>query len=108
MMVPDKGDLIFLNFSPQTGHEQKGYRPAIVLSPKLFNNGTFVIVCPITSQIKGYPFEVKLPEGLEIHGAILTDQLRSLDWRSRNIKVVCKAPEEIVQECLDKISTYLS
>lgn len=103
----DKGDLVFLNFSPQSGHEQAGNRPAIILSPNTFNNGNFVIACPITSKEKGYPFEVKLPDGLKVSGVILADQFRSLDWRSRNLKKIDKAPDETVNECLDLISIIL-
>jgi mRNA interferase MazF len=102
MNIPEKGDLVYLNFNPQAGH-----RPAIVLSPKLFNSGKFAVVCPITNREKGYPFEVKIPDGNQITGVILTDQIRSLDWRSRNLKIVGNAPEDIVQECLDKISTFI-
>ena len=107
MSIPDKGDLVYLNFSPQSGHEQAGYRPALVLSPKLFNQDTFVVVCPITSQEKGYPFEVKIPNGLDVNGVILTDQPRSLDWRSRGLKIVDKAPSATVEECMGLISTFL-
>lgn len=105
--IPDKGDIVYLNFSPQSGHEQAGHRPAIVLSPKAFNAGNFIAVCPITSKIKEYPFEVLIPSGLKVKGAILTDQLRTMDWRSRQLKFICKAPNQIVQECMNHISLYL-
>jgi len=105
--IPEKGDLVYLNFSPQSGHEQAGRRPAIILSPSLFNKGKFVIACPITTIEKGYPFEIKIPDGLKIHGVILVDQVRSLDWRSRGLTIVDHAPEETVQECLDLISIIL-
>lgn len=109
MTAPGRGDLVFISFSPQSGHEQAGNRPAIVLSPKSFNQATgFAVFCPITSKQKGYPFEVKLPDDLLIHGVILTDQVKSLDWKSRNIKIVGQAPNESVQDCLDLISTFLS
>lgn len=107
MGIPDKGDLVYLNFSPQSGHEQAGHRPALVLSPKLFNQAAFLVACPITSKEKGHPFEVKVPDGLNVSGVILTDQLRSLDWRSRKLKIVDKAPAETVEECMDLISTFL-
>lgn len=106
-LIPEKGDLVYLNFSPQSGHEQAGHRPAIVLSPKVFNAGRFLVACPITSKTKGYPFEVKIPTGLKIQGVILTDQLRSLDWRSRELKFICQAPNQTVQDCLDKITTFI-
>jgi mRNA interferase MazF len=105
----DRGDLVYLDFNPQAGHEQAGTRPAIVLSPELFNNATgFAVVCPITRQQKGYPFEVELPDSLPVDGVVLVDQVRSLDWRARRFKKVGQAPEEIVQDCLDYISTFLS
>ncbi|WLR42042.1 type II toxin-antitoxin system PemK/MazF family toxin [Bacillus carboniphilus] len=121
-IVPERGDLIVLNFNPQAGHEQAGRRNAIVLSPKEFNEATgFIVVCPITNQKKGYPFEVNLPnggipfeEGFPITGVILTDQIKSLDWRVRNLKVLKKFnPEneiivDIIDECLAKIATYLT
>lgn len=124
-LVPERGDLIVLNFNPQTGHEQAGRRNAIVLSPKVFNQATgFIVVCPITSKKKGYPFEVALPdEGISlddafpITGVILTDQIKSLDWTVRDLKVLKKYNQEdaqieiidaIIDECLAKISTYLT
>ncbi|WP_339062348.1 type II toxin-antitoxin system PemK/MazF family toxin [Tepidibacillus marianensis] len=109
MDVPERGDLVFLNFNPQSGHEQAGARPGIVLSPKAFNlAASFAVICPITSKRKGYPFEVPLPTGLAIHGVILTDQVKSLDWSARELKVVGKVPSHIVEDCLDLISTFLS
>lgn len=109
MYVPDRGDLVYVSFNPQAGHEQAGSRPAIVLSPKVFNAATkFAVVCPITSKVKGYPFEVKLPIGLPIEGVILTDQVKSLDWRARQCEIKGKAPQEIVANCLDLIHTFLS
>lgn len=121
--TPGRGDLIVLNFNPQAGHEQAGRRNAIVLSPKRFNELTgFLVVCPITNQKKGYPFEVALPEegiplthdGYPVTGVILTDQIKSLDWKARNLKILKKFdPEdgqfyEILDECLAKIQTYLT
>ncbi|MCH1626446.1 endoribonuclease MazF [Fredinandcohnia quinoae] len=108
MLVPDRGDLVYLNFNPQAGHEQAGTRPAIVLSPKSFNEVTgFSIVCPITRQQKGYPFEVALPNGLGIEGVILTDQVKSLDWRARNFSIKGQVPKDIVEDCLNLIHTFL-
>lgn len=97
--IPEKGDIVFMNFNPQFGHEQAGHRPAIILSPQIFNKGTFLFACPITKQEKGYPFEVKLPNNLSVQGVILTDQLRSLDWRPRKLTFKCKAPIETLEEC---------
>ena len=124
--VPQRGDLIVLNFNPQAGHEQAGRRNAIVLSPKQFNEMTgFVVVCPITNQKKGYPFEVELPEeglsleggGFPITGVILADQVKSLDWSARNLRILKRYNsedeqidiiDEIIDECLAKIETYLT
>ncbi|MET3506956.1 type II toxin-antitoxin system PemK/MazF family toxin [Halalkalibacter oceani] len=108
MSTPDRGDLVYVNFNPQSGHGQAGTRPAIVLSPKPFNEVTgFAVVCPITRQQKGYPFEVALPGELAIEGVILTDQVKSLDWRARGFTMKEKAPEKIVQNCLKLIHTFL-
>lgn len=107
-MCADRGDLVWINFNPQAGHEQAGRRSAIVLSPKAFNETTgFVSVCPITHTVRGWGFEVLLPEGLVFDGVILTDQIKNLDWRARRIVVVGKAPDEVVDECLNKIRTFL-
>lgn len=108
MSAPERGDLVYVNFTPQSGHEQAGTRPGIVLSPKAFNQVTgFAVVCPITRQQKGYPFEVALPSGLAIEGVILTDQVKSLDWRARRFQVKGQAASEVVTECLDLIHTFL-
>lgn len=107
-IVPDKGDLVYLNFNLQTGSEQAGHRPAIVLSPKLFNSWKFAIVCPITNQIKGYPFEVPIPEGLAISGVILTDQVRSIDWRARGLFIRDHVSDTITNKCLQLINTFLN
>ena len=107
--VADRGHLVYLNVNPQAGHEQTGSRPAIVISPESFNRITgFAVVCPITSVSKDYPFEVALPDGLAIHGVILTDQIKSLDWNARRLKVVDEAPAETVQDCLEKIHTFIT
>jgi len=92
--IPDRGDLVWLDFTPQAGHEQRGKRPALVLSPKIYNEkSSLCIVLPITSKIKGYPFEVSLPKGLEIEGVILSDQIKNLDYRAREIAFVSKLPD---------------
>ncbi|WP_419875549.1 type II toxin-antitoxin system PemK/MazF family toxin [Candidatus Pristimantibacillus sp. PTI5] len=89
MIIPARGDLVWLDFDPQAGREQAGRRPALVLSETEFNDLTgFAVVCPITNQAKDYAFEVLLPEGLPFTGVVLTDQLKSLDVRKRKIKVV--------------------
>jgi mRNA interferase MazF len=106
--VPRRGDVVWVNLYPQSGHEQTGRRPALVLSPENYNRKTdLAIMCPITSQVKGYPFEVLLPEGLPVTGAVLSDQVKSLDWRARKAELVCTLPDETVTEVLDKLGTLL-
>lgn len=107
--VPSRGDLVWLSFAPQAGSEQAGRRPAIVLSPGSYNGKVgLAVVCPITNQKKGYPFEVALPTHLPITGVILADQVKSLDWRSRNVQFAAQAPEAVVTEVLQKLATLLS
>lgn len=104
-----RGNFVYVDFNRQAEHEQSGHRPAIVLSPKNFNDVTgFAVVCPITKHIKGYPFEVSLPDDSIFHGCILTDQVKSLDWRTRKFKGKGQAPVDVVSECLDKIKTFLT
>lgn len=106
--VPDRGDAVWLNFNPQTGHEQAGMRPALVLSPAAYNRKVgLAIFCPITTQIKGYPFEVVIPEGLKISGAILSDQIKSLDWKMRNTKFIVRVPRSLVDEVSKKLRTLI-
>ena len=91
--VPDRGDAVWITLDPQAGHEQAGRRPAVVLSPAAYNGKVgLAILCPVTTQIKGYPFEVVLPAGLTVTGAILSDQVKSLDWRARNATFICALP----------------
>ncbi|MBI4370781.1 MAG: endoribonuclease MazF [Elusimicrobia bacterium] len=110
--APDRGDIVWLEFNPQSGHEQAGHRPALVLSPKSYNKKVgLALVCPITSQIKGYPFEVPAPAGaggLKMAGVVLSDQVKSLDWRARRARVAGKASVETVAEVLSKLSTLLA
>jgi mRNA interferase MazF len=106
--IPQRGDLIWINMQPQAGHEQSGRRPAIVLSPKIYNEKVgLAILCPITSQRKEYPFEVALPDGLKIAGVILSDQVKSLDWNVRNAEFCGRVPGYITEEVLMKINTLL-
>ncbi len=105
---PDRGDIVWLQFNFQAGHEQSGHRPALVVSPKSYNQKAgLALFCPITSQIKGYPFEVVLARGGKLHGAILSDQIKSLDWRVRKAQRVSKAPNEVIAEVLAKIHTLI-
>jgi mRNA interferase MazF len=98
--VPDRGDVVWLEFSPQAGHEQAGRRPAVVVSPAGYNAKVgLALFCPITSQTKGYPFEVELPSDLHVSGVALADQLKSLDWRARKAKRFDKLPSKTTNEC---------
>jgi mRNA interferase MazF len=100
---------VWITLNPQAGHEQAGRRPAVVLSPETYNSKVGrAILCPITSQIKGYPFEVLLPVGLPVAGAILSDQVKSLDWRARNAELICTLPSKTISEVLEKLGTLLS
>jgi mRNA interferase MazF len=106
--IPKRGDVIRINFNPQAGHEQAGRRPALVLSPASYNGKVgLVILCPITNQVKGYPFEVAIPVGLPISGVVLADQVKSLDWRVRNAEFICPLPTVNVKQVLDKLRTLL-
>lgn len=105
--IPERGDLVWLNFTPQSGHEQMGKRPAIVLSLKEYNSKTgLAIFCPVTSREKGYPFEVKIVNK-KISGVILSDQVKNLDWNARNIEFICKAAVSEVDEVLTKLKLLL-
>lgn len=107
--MPERGDIVWLSFNPQAGHEQAGRRPALVLSPLEYNKKVgLAIFCPVTAQVKGYPFEVLIPEGLKISGAILTDQVKSLDWKIRKIEFICRLPEEVAIRALKRLNTLLS
>jgi len=105
--VPDEGDIVWLNFTPQSGHEQAGRRPAVVLSPKAYNQRTGLLVCvPITNQIKGYPFEVVLT-GSGATGTALADQVKNLDWKSRQAERKGKATAAELLEIKAKLKTLL-
>ena len=107
--VPQCGDMVWITLNPQAGHEQAGRRPAAVLSAQSYNGKTgLAILCPVTNQVKGYPFEVLIPAGLPVAGAILSDQVKSLDWRARNAELVCTLPTETISEVLQKLVTLLS
>ena len=107
--VPDRGDAVWIMLNRQAGHEQAGRRPALVLSPAAYNGKVgLAILCPITNQIKGYPFEVILPSGLAVTGAILSDQVKSLDWRARNASLICILPPATITEVLQKLTTLIS
>ena len=106
--VPERGDLVWISFTPQVGHEQAGRRPAVILSPAAYNGKVgLAIVCPITNQSKGYPFEVAIPAETGITGVILCDQVRSVDWRGRRAEYAGKLPSENLSEALKKLNTLL-
>ena len=107
--VPERGDIVKMSFDPQSGHEQAGWRPALVVSPALYNRASsLALLCPITSRAKGYPFEVALPDGLAVSGVILTDQIRSLDWRARRAKLVDRAPMPVVRDVLARLEPLVT
>ncbi len=106
--VPERGDIVWINLNPQAGHEQTGKRPALVISPLKYNRVLgLAIFCPITSKVKGYPFEVEIPDGIKIKGAILSDQIKSLDWKVRDVKYICKLNQEMTEIVLDKLNTLI-
>jgi mRNA interferase MazF len=107
--LPDRGDLVWLDFSPQAGKEQAGRRPGYVISRAIYTaKSGLVIVCPITNQAKGYPFEVPLPSGAGVSGVILVDHLRSADWSARNGKRIASAPASVWQAVSAKLSALTS
>ncbi len=106
--VPERGDVIWIDFDPQAGHEQAGRRPALVLSPASYNRvAGLAIICPITNKTKGYPFEVAIPDGLQVTGVILADQARNLDWRARKASPITMLPLQITNNVLSKLHTLL-
>lgn len=107
--VPERGDLVWTTFTPQAGHEQAGRRPAVVLSPAAYNGKVgLALMCPVTSQVKGYPFEVAVPPGLPVSGVVLSDQVKSLDWRARHTERICVLPQPTVTEILQKLAALLA
>ena len=105
--VPERGDIVWLNFNPQSGHEQRGKRPAVVISPKAYNEKTGLgLFCPITSSIKNYPFEVSV-KSKKISGVVLSDQIKSLDWAAREIEFIAKTTAGKIGEITEKIGLLL-
>jgi mRNA interferase MazF len=106
--TPQRGDIVWLSFSPQAGHEQAGRRPGLVLSPSKYNGKVgLMLACPITSRAKGYPFEVELPAGAGVSGVILSDQLRSLDWRERRAEYAGKVDVGVLDDVRSKLDAVL-
>jgi mRNA interferase MazF len=109
VQAPDRGDLVWISLDPQAGHEQAGRRPAMVLSPSGYNEKTgLALCCPVTSRVKGYPFEVALPDDLSIRGVVLADQVKSLDWKIRRAEIAAAAPRPVVDEVLAKLGALLA
>ena len=102
--VPDRGDLVWLEFTPQAGSEQRRRRPALVLSPKSYNGKVgLALFCPLTSKVKGYPFEVELPDGYAVSGVILSDQVKSLDWRSRKARLIDRVSPDVIAMVIARV-----
>lgn len=107
--VPECGDVVWITLNPQAGREEAGRRPAVVVSPQSYNGKVgLAIFCPVTGQIKGYPFEVLIPARLPVTGAILSDQVKSLDWRARKAELICALPARTISEVLEKLATLLT
>ena len=107
--IPERGDIVWLSFDPQAGHEQAGRRPAVILSPSLYNRSSgLAVVVPITSHAKGYPFEVQIPSGARVSGVILADHLKSLDWQARRAEKISVLQEEALQETLRKTALLIT
>ena len=105
---PKRGDIVWLTFTPQAGHEQAGHRPALILSPESYNKKVgLALVCPITAQVKGYPFEVPIPTGLAVSGVVLADQVKSLDWKARRARFCCTVPAVTISEVLRKLAPLI-
>ena len=106
--LPDRGDIVWLEFSPQAGHEQAGRRPALVVSRRIYNDRSSVaLFCPVTSRVRGHSFEVALPGNGPVTGVVLADQIRSLDWRARRARFAGRAPRPVVAEVLAKVRALL-
>ena len=107
--APDRGDIVWVDFDPQAGHEQAGRRPALIVSPRSYNQKVgLVLLCPITTHRKGYPFEVPLPNGLKVAGVVLADQIKSMDWRARRSEFCCRAPAVTVLDVIGKAQSLLA
>ena len=107
--VPERGDVIWLDFQPQAGHEQGGRRPAVVLSPRAYNGKVgLALLCPITRQAKGYPFEVKLPAGIEVTGVVLADNVKNLDWQARRAEFIYRLPAQVIEDIIAKLAVLIS
>ena len=107
--VPERGDVVWITLDPQAGHEQAGRRPALVLSPSAYNGRVgLALLCPITNQSKGYPFEVSIPDGSVVTGVVGADQIKSLDWRARKATLIGAVPEDVVARVLERLQALLT
>jgi mRNA interferase MazF len=107
--IPDRGDAVWITLDPRAGHEQAGRRPALVLSPAAYNGRVgLALLCPITGQAKGYPFEVAIPDGLAVTGVVLADHVKSLDWRARKATRICAVTGEVVAQVVSRLSELLT
>jgi len=107
--IPAQGDVMWIDFDPQAGHEQGGRRPALVLSRKSYNNRAHLsVLCPITKQVKGYIFEVPVPPGFDVTGVLLADQVKSMDWTARDVEYICTLPVAVVEQVVNKITALTS
>ena len=106
--TPNRGDIVTINFNPQSGREQAGKRPALIISPKSYNAKTgLALACPITSKVKNYPFETKLPKQIKTKGVVLSDHVKNLDWQTRRVKFIEKLPNSQTEEVIYKLSILL-
>jgi mRNA interferase MazF len=106
---PKRGDLVWLNFTPQSGHEQAGRRPALIISDDGYNRVVgMALACPITSQMKGYAFEVPLPHGSKVKGVVLADQVRSIDWRARQVEFIAKSSDDVLSQTLARLNALIN
>jgi mRNA interferase MazF len=106
--VPARGDVVWITFDPAPGHEQRGRRPAVVLSPEAYNRAAGrALFCPVTSHRRGYPFEVAIPEGLPVEGVILADHVKSFDWRARRAEAFCRLPQAVVEDVLARLGVLV-
>ncbi len=105
--VPERGDIVWLNFSPQEGREQASHRPALIISPMIYNDLGLALVCPITNSTKGYPFEVPIPSGINTTGVVLADHLKSIDWKARKAEFIEKVSVEFVTEVISILSVII-
>ena len=106
--VPRRGDLVWITLNPQAGHEQSGRRLAVVISAEAYNTRVrLALFCPVTSRVKGYPWEVTIPDGMPVSGVVLSDQVRSMDWRARQVEYAGTLPDSIVAEIRGKLAALL-